>query len=92
MAWLNFGLPLHEELEVEAHARSIRACDDVDQLRHIAEQAFRAWAQQTDIAAQLIAQVADLEVQLGAAGLAEPPDAEYLEWARACYPDAMRSR
>lgn len=90
MAWLRFGLPLHEELEVETHAREIRACDDLDQLRRIAEQAFRAWCQQTDIAAQLVREVAELEAQLAAAGLAQPIDPDYLEWARACYPDANK--
>ena len=91
MGWLNFGLPLHEELEVETHARQIRACEDLGQLRKIAEQAFRAWVQQTDITAQLIAQMAQLEVEMGAAGLAPPPDPEYIEWARECYPEAWRS-
>lgn len=80
-----------EELEVETHARAIRACDDLGELRKIAEQAFRAWVQQSDITAQLIAQMAELEVQMGAAGLAQPPDPDYIEWARACYPEPWRS-
>ena len=91
MAWLNFNLPLEEELEVEKQARLIRDCDDVDRLRDIAEQAFRAWAQQTDIVTQLIQQLADAEVLLAQAGLGEPVDEEYLEWARGLYPDAWRS-
>lgn len=54
MAWLNFGLPLEEELEVEKQVRVIRACEDLEQLRSITEQSFRAWVQQTDIVRQLI--------------------------------------
>jgi hypothetical protein len=91
MAWLNFGLPLEEEWEVEKQARAIRECDDLAQLRAIAEQAFRAWVQQADITAQLIAQMADAEVLMAQAGIGEPPDEEYLRWARECYPDAWRS-
>ena len=91
MAWLRFGLPLHEELEVETHARAIRTCNDVEHLQEFAEQVFRAWVQQSDVAAQLIREVAELEAKLNAAGLAPPLDPEYLEWARACYPDELRS-
>ena len=91
MAWLNFGLPLEEELEVEKQVRMIRECNNLGQLQKIAEQAFRAWVQQADITAQLIAQMAQLEVEMGAAGLAQPPDPDYIEWARACYPEAWRS-
>lgn len=91
MAWLNFSLPLEEELEVEKQARMIRECDDVDALRSIAEQAFRAWCQQTDIVAQLIQQLADAEALLAQAGIGEPVDEEYLEWARSLYPDDWRS-
>jgi fructose-1,6-bisphosphatase len=91
MAWLNFGLPLEEEWEVEKQARAIRDCDDIDKLRDVAEQAFRAWVQQTDIVGQLIQQLADAEALLAQAGIGEPVDEEYLEWARSLYPDAWRS-
>lgn len=91
MAWLRFGLPLEEELEVEKQARTIRDCQDIDRLRDIAEQAFRAWVQQTDIVTQLLGQVAEAEALLAQAGVIEDPGAEYLEWARSLYPDAWRS-
>lgn len=91
MAWLNFGLPLEEELEVEKQARLIRACDDMERLRDIAEQAFRAWVQQTDITTQLIQQLAEAEALLAQAGIADPVEEEYLAWARSLYPEAWRS-
>lgn len=86
MAWLNFQRPLEEELEVEKHARVIRDCDDPDQLREIAENLFRAWCQQSDITAQLIKQLAELEAELAFAN-GEEIDEHYLEWARSLYPD-----
>lgn len=88
MAWLRFGLPLEEEWEVEKQARTIRECQDIDRLRDIAEQVFRAWVQQTDIVTQLLGQVAEAEAQLAQAGIGEPVDEKYLEWARSLYPDA----
>jgi fructose-1,6-bisphosphatase len=91
MAWLSFGLPLEEEWQVEKQARAIRECDDLATLRGIAEQAFRAWCQQTDITSQLIQQLADAEALLAQAGIGEPVDEEYLEWARSLYPDDWRS-
>lgn len=86
MAWLNFNLPLHEELEVEKHARMIRDCEDLAKLREIAEQAFRAWCTQADITNQLLGQIADCEVTLANLGVIEEPDPEYLQWARELYP------
>jgi hypothetical protein len=87
MAFLRFDLPVEEAWEVEKHARSIRDCDDPERLRVIAEQAFRAWCGQADITAQLIAQIAELEVQLAALGVIEEPDAQYLAWARELAPN-----
>jgi hypothetical protein len=91
MAWLNFGLPLEEELEVEKQARTIRECDDLDKLRKIAEQSFRAWVQQSDITCQLIAQIAEAEAMLAELGVIDDPGEEYMRWARELYPDAGRS-
>jgi hypothetical protein len=91
MAWLNFGLPLDEAWEVENHARAIRDCDDLDRLRFMAEQLFRAWAQQSDIAAQLVSQLAEAEGQLAELGVIDDPGEEYLQWARELYPDASRA-
>lgn len=82
MGWLRFGLPLDEEWQVETHVREIQACNDLDKLRTIAEQAFRAWCNQTDITCQLIGQVAELEVRLAQLGQIEEPDPQYLQWAR----------
>ena len=90
MGWLNFDLPLHEELEVEKAARQIQQCNDIDQLRRIAEQAYRAWVTQSDVAAQLIHQLGDAEAMLADAGLIEKPDEQYLQWARELYPDPAR--
>lgn len=82
MAWLRYELPVDDAWEVELHARQIRECNDLERLREIAEQAFRAWCTQTDIARQLIGQVADAEAQLAALGVIEEPDPQYLQWAR----------
>lgn len=82
MGWLSFDLPLHEELEVEKAVRQIQQCDDINALRHIAEQAYRAWITQTDIASQLIQQLGDAEALMASAGMIEPPNEEHLEWAR----------
>lgn len=82
MGWLRYGLEVDEAWEVERHARLIRECDDMDKLREIAEQAFRAWCTQTDITRQLIGQVAEAEVQLAQLGMIEEPDEQYLQWAR----------
>jgi len=87
MAWLNLELPLHEELEIEKHVRVIRDCDDINELRHLAASLLRAWAQQSDITAQLIAQISGCEVMLAKAGLMPEPDRNYLEWAQSLYPD-----
>lgn len=88
MAWLEFNLSLEEELEVEKAVRQIRACDDIDELQRIAEQAYRAWVQQTDIVAQLIPQLADAEAHLAQLGVIDEPDEDYLEWARSLFPDS----
>jgi hypothetical protein len=90
MAWLQFGLPLEEELAVETHVRAIRECSDLDRLRKVAEQAYRAWCGQVDITSQLMAQVAEAEVQLAQLGAIEEPDAQYVQWARDLYPEASR--
>ncbi|MEN9542128.1 MAG: hypothetical protein RLZZ459_2219 [Cyanobacteriota bacterium] len=86
MGWLRFGLPLEEEWEVEKQARAIAECDDIDRLRGFAQQVFRAWCNQTDITAQLIGQVAELEAQLAQLGVMPPPDPQYLQWARELAP------
>ena len=82
VGWLRYGLPLEEDWQVEAHVRTIRACDDIDRLREIAAQAFRAWCNQTDITCQLVCQVAALEAQLAQLGAMDEPDPQYLQWAR----------
>lgn len=81
MGWLNFSRPLEDELQIERQARVIRGCDDVKELQEISEKLFRSWAQQCDITAQLIKQVAELEVQAGL----EDGDSEYVSWARSLY-------
>jgi|GEM_PF-994981 len=87
MAWLNLDLPLHEELEIEKNVRVILDCDDLDELRKLAASLLRAWAQQSDLTAQLIAQISGCEVILAKAGLLPEPDRNYLEWARSLYPE-----
>lgn len=86
MGWLNLELPLHEELEVEKHVRAILECEDLDHLRDLAARLLRSWAMQSDISAQLIAQLADCELMLAQAGLMPDPDPDYVEWARSLYP------
>lgn len=90
MAWLSFGLPLEEELEVEKQVRVIRACDDIEQLRQIAEQTFRLWVQQADITRQLIEQVGQAEDLLAQAGVLDEPN-PYVDWAQQNYPGDRRS-
>lgn len=85
MAWLNLQLPLHEELEVEKAVRTIMDSEDLDTLRTLAADTYRAWAMQCDITTQLIQQLADCEVMLAQAGLLPDPDTDYLEWARSLY-------
>lgn len=87
MGWLRFGLPLEDELAVETQARAIRDCTDLDALRSLAEQSYRAWCTQVDITTQLIAQLAEAEGLLAQAGFIEPPDPDYLKWARELVPD-----
>lgn len=87
MGWLSFDLPLHEELEVEKAVRQIQQCSDVERLRQIAADAYRAWVTQSDIAAQLISQLADAEAMLASAGVIDPPDEKYLQWASELCPD-----
>jgi hypothetical protein len=82
MAWLRYGLPVEEAWEVEKQVRLIRDCNDLDKLRTIAEQAFRAWCNQTDITCQLISQVAEAEAALAQLGVMDEPDPQYLAWAR----------
>lgn len=86
MAWLNLQLPLHEELEVEKQCRAIRECTDLDRLQELAVQMLRLWASQSDITAQLIMQLGEAEALLAQAGLGDPVDDHYLEWARSLYP------
>ena len=81
MGWLNFERPLEDELQIERQARVIRGCHDVKELQEISEKLFRSWAQQCDITAQLIRQVAELEVQAGL----EDGDSDYVSWARSLY-------
>lgn len=85
MGWLNFERPLEDELQIERQARVIRQCEDVEELQHICEKIFRSWAQQCDITAQLIRQVAELEVQAGF----EEPDTDYVQWAKSLYEEKV---
>jgi hypothetical protein len=82
MGWLRFNLPLEEELAVETSVRAIRDCSDLEALRALAEQSYRAWATQVDITSQLIAQLAEAEANMAQAGLMPEPDPNYLKWAR----------
>ena len=53
MAWLKLALPLEDEIEVEKQARQIRGCNDIEELRDLAEQTFRALALKTYLVSQL---------------------------------------
>ena len=81
MGWLNFERALEDEWQVEQQARVIRACHDVQELQQISESLFRAWSQQCDLTAQLIRQVAELEVEAGL----EPANSEYVQWAKSLW-------
>lgn len=79
MGWLRFGLELEDELAVETAVRKIRSNYDTDALRQIAEQCYRAWVTQSDIARQLMLQLAEAEQRLAQH---EPIPPHYLEWAK----------
>lgn len=78
MGWLRFGLELEDELEVEKAVRCIRSNDDLEKLRNLAEECYRAWVTQADITSQLMQQVADLESRVI---MFEPVEQKYLDWA-----------
>lgn len=61
MTWLRFALPLEDEIEVEKQVRQIRACSDIEELRDLAEQSFRALALKTYLVSQLGNMVAKAE-------------------------------
>lgn len=61
MAWLRFALPLEDEIEVEKQIRQIRNCNDIDELRDLAEQTFRSLALKTYLVSQLGSMVAKAE-------------------------------
>jgi hypothetical protein len=86
MGWLRYGLPLEEELAVEAEIRKIRTCQDIEQLRQLAEQAFRAWTLQVDITGQLIDQIGEAEQKLRSRGEAAPIEDWIWEAARELSP------
>tara|TARA_B100001063_G_scaffold77599_3_gene72068 strand:- start:2491 stop:2748 length:258 start_codon:yes stop_codon:yes gene_type:complete len=81
MGWLNFERALEDEWQMEQQARVIRGCHDVKELQQISESLFRAWSQQCDITAQLIRQIAELEVEAGL----EPDNSEYVQWAKSLW-------
>ena len=82
MGWLRYGLPLEEELAVEAQVRQIRACQGIAELRQLAEQAYRAWTLQVDITNQLIDQLGAAEQQLRGPGSKAPIEDWIWEAAR----------
>lgn len=79
MGWLRFGLELEDELTVETAVRAIRSSDDTEALRAVAEDCYRSWVIQSDIARQLMLQLADAEQRLA---LYEPLPSHYLAWAQ----------
>lgn len=79
MGWLRFGLELEDELAVETAVRVIRSNHDIEALRRIAEQSYRAWCTQADISRQLMLQLAEAERRLAQH---EPVTQEHLDWAR----------
>ena len=61
MAWLKFSLSLEDEIEVEKQVRQIRGCNDIEELRDLAEQTFRALALKTYLVSQLGGMLAKAE-------------------------------
>lgn len=61
MAWLRLALPLEDEIEVEKQIRQIRDCNDIEELRDLAEQTFRALALKTYLVSQLGGMMAKAE-------------------------------
>lgn len=72
---------------MEKAVREIRTCENLEQLQMLAVDSYRAWVTQTNIAAQLIHQLANAEAQLAQAGLMKEPTDEFLRWARELCPD-----
>ena len=84
--WVVPGRQIHAERRSMGLNPLTRAHGPGGPAEHLAAQLLRAWAQQSDIAAQLITQLADCEVMLAQAGLLPDPDPDYVEWARSLYP------
>ena len=76
MFWLDFTLSLADEFEVERQVRYLQACEDINQLRHIASKLLRFSMLQAHVSHQLVAQVAESETAAGC-----PITAEHEAWA-----------
>ena len=76
MFWLDFNLSLADEFEVERQVRYLQACEDINQLRHIASELLRFSMLQAHVSHQLVAQVAESEAAAGC-----PITAEHEAWA-----------
>lgn len=56
-------LPLNRQFAIEAHARAIDACDDIDALRDVAKNLLHAWQLQASLSEDFAAQLMGLGVR-----------------------------
>lgn len=61
MFWLDLNLSLSDQFEVEKQVRYIQACDDLQELRHLAVELLRFSMTQAHVSNQLVTQVAEME-------------------------------
>jgi hypothetical protein len=53
-------LPLSRQFAIEAHARAIDACDDIEELREVAKNLLQAWQLQASLSEDFVAQLMGL--------------------------------
>ncbi len=56
-------LSLSRQFAIEAHARAIDACDDIEELREVAKNLLQAWQLQASLSEDFAAQLMGLPVQ-----------------------------
>lgn len=56
-------LPLSRQFAIEAHARAIDACDDIEELREVAKNLLQAWQLQASLSEDFVAQLMGLPVR-----------------------------
>lgn len=55
------SLSLSRQFAIEAHARAIDSCDDLEDLRTVAKSLLQAWQMQASVSEDLVAQLMGLQ-------------------------------